>query len=512
MNDPHKTPEQLIAELTELRRRCGELEVELARCRQTEGELRQSADRYQTLVDACPDAVLVTDPAGCVHFASRQMWTLLGWPESEELVGQSAFDFVIEEQRSQLSAYIADLLQHGTRKNTEFTARRRDGNSVATEISSIVIRNLAQAPTEIVTVVRDIRDRQVTQAALAQSYDALKAIYDGMVDGLHILNLQTMRVVRANAALCRMMGYSEQELLTLSQADVHPAEDLPWIARNFAANIQRDICEDSAVPLVRKDGTVFYADIIGRKILYEGTPCLICFFRDTTERRKAQEAMQQERSNLMRMLQASDHERRIISCEIHDGLAQYLGSAWMQFQVFRAQRKHSAREAWKAFKTALALVRQAHSEARRLISAVRPPVIDEMGVQTAIAYLVHEHQRRGGPKIRFRADVQFGRLLPVLENALYRIAQEALTNACRHSQSKRIQVTLTQVDEEVQLEIRDWGIGFDRQQVAEGHFGLISIEQRVRLLGGRLSIDSVPDSGTSIRVVVPIVKAQDETA
>ncbi len=115
----------------------------------------------------------------------------------------------------------------------------------------------------------------------------------------------------------------------------------------------------------------------------------------------------------------------------------------------------------------------------------------------------------GGPKIECNSSVQFGRLPPILENALYRIVQEALTNACKHSKSKKVTVTLTQEGQDVRLEVRDWGIGFDPESVEKGHFGLEGIRQRVRLLGGRLTIESTPGSGTLVQVVVPIVEKQN---
>ena len=102
--------------------------------------------------------------------------------------------------------------------------------------------------------------------------------------------------------------------------------------------------------------------------------------------------------------------------------------------------------------------------------------------------------------------MQFGRLPPILENALYRIAQEALTNACKHSRSKKATVTMVQEGQDVRLEVRDWGIGFDPEAVGKGHFGLEGIRQRVRLLGGRLTIESAPGSGTLVQVVAPILE------
>jgi signal transduction histidine kinase len=154
--------------------------------------------------------------------------------------------------------------------------------------------------------------------------------------------------------------------------------------------------------------------------------------------------------------------------------------------------------------------RQSHAESRRLISEVRPPVIDEIGLETAIAHLVQEQRERGGPKVKLDSNVEFSRLPSILENALYRVAQEALANACKHSKSKKVKVTLTQDGQDVRLEVRDWGIGFDPESVERGHFGLEGIRQRVRLLGGRLNIESTPDSGTLVQVVVPILEKQNE--
>ncbi len=223
-----------------------------------------------------------------------------------------------------------------------------------------------------------------------------------------------------------------------------------------------------------------------------------------------EELVHERTQSLWTMLQASDHERQIISYEIHDGLAQYLAAAGMQFQAYDSLKENSPEEGKKAYDIAVGLVRQAHAESRRLISEVRPPVIDENGLEMAISHLVHEQRRHGGPQIKFDSDVQFKRLPSILENALYRIAQEALTNACKHSESKKVKVTLAQEGQDVRLEVQDWGTGFDPDSTKEGHFGVEGIRQRVRLLGGRLTIESKPDSGTLVQVVVPILEKQTE--
>ena len=160
----------------------------------------------------------------------------------------------------------------------------------------------------------------------------------------------------------------------------------------------------------------------------------------------------------------------------------------MQIQAFAHLKDKNPKEAAKAYDAGLTMLQQGHFEARRLIAGVRPPILDESGVVEAIAHLIHEVGREKGPKIEYRSRVDFDRLDPTLENAIYRIAQEALTNACKHSQSERISVSLLQRGDRVRIEIRDWGAGFDPKAVPKSHFGLEGIRQRARLLGGKCKI------------------------
>jgi PAS domain S-box-containing protein len=346
-------------------------------------------------------------------------------------------------------------------------------------------------------------------AELTKANDELRAIYEGMFDGLLIVDVETKRYVKANLSICRMLGYAEAELTSMSVMDIHPLDEVPIALGRIQARAEGRLHGHVETRVLRKDGDILYADVVGSRLTHAGRRCVVSFFRDITERKRAEEALERERQSLWRMLQASDHERQTISYEIHDGLAQYLAAATMQFQSHDALRESSPEQAKKAYETALELVRQSHAEARRLVSEVRPPVIDEIGLETAISHLVHEQRRHGGPNIECHSDVQFGKLPPILENALYRIVQEALTNACKHSKSKKVTVTMTQQGQDVRLEVQDWGIGFDPESVEKGHFGLEGIRQRVRLLGGRLTIKSTPGSGTLVQAVIPILEEQN---
>jgi signal transduction histidine kinase len=97
-----------------------------------------------------------------------------------------------------------------------------------------------------------------------------------------------------------------------------------------------------------------------------------------------------------------------------------------------------------------------------------------------------------------------------LESAIFRIAQESLTNACRYSQSKKIEIELKQSDSSVQLRVQDWGAGFDPQHIRGQHFGLRGIRERARLLGGSAEIFSAPNAGTTVTVQLPLVERSIE--
>jgi signal transduction histidine kinase len=262
---------------------------------------------------------------------------------------------------------------------------------------------------------------------------------------------------------------------------------------SFAAN----------VPMLRKDGTLFYADISSNPLIYRDRRCAIGFVRDVTERKEAHDKLQREQEALRQMLAASDHERQMIAYDIHDGLAQFLAGSIMQFEACKATTEHMPNRVAKAFVEGFELLQQAHLEARRLISGVRPPILDELGVVAAVKHLAYDWMARTALQIELQIHITFDRLPQIQEDAIYRIIQEALANACQHSESERVAVGLTQENDLLKIEVQDWGVGFDPKGVAAGHFGLNGITERVRLLGGQLSIDSDLEKGTCVRAVFP---------
>jgi PAS domain S-box-containing protein len=476
--------------------------------KQAEEALAESEAKYRQLVETTDTGYLILDGEGLVVDANREYVRISGHHDLAEIIGHSVVEWTAPYDKARNAQEVGQCVETGRVRQLEIDYTGPDGAVTPIEINANVITS--KEGQRIVSLCRDITERRQAQEAIRQGRDELQTIYDQAVEGIIIVDAKKMNLVRTNSAYCRMVGYFGEEVYSMSPERLHPPEVLPAVLAHLDAVKKGNVARIDDLLFVRKDGGAVYADVVSSPIHYNGRPCWISFFHDVTERKQTRDALERERQSLWRMLQASDHERQTISYDIHDGLAQYLAAAVMQFQAHDTLRENSPDKAKTAYETAVELVRQAHSESRRLISEVRHPVIDESGLETAISHLVHEQRQRGGPKIEYHSSVQFGRLPPILENALYRIVQEALTNACKHSKSQKVTVSVTQEGEDVRLEVRDWGIGFDQEAVGKGHFGVEGIRQRVRLLGGRLTIESKPGSGTLVQVVVPILETHSK--
>jgi signal transduction histidine kinase len=204
-------------------------------------------------------------------------------------------------------------------------------------------------------------------------------------------------------------------------------------------------------------------------------------------------------------LAATEDERRRWARELHDETLQSLGA--LRIALSSAERSDRPEQVKQVVRGAAQQLEQDIANLRALITDLRPASLDELGTQAAIEALVERSQRHGievDVSIEFEHErgAQSGRHTPELELALYRIAQEALTNAAKHGQARRAVVEIREEAEMVHLTVRDDGVGFD-PDAATGGFGLMGIRERLDLLGGELVLESAPGRGTVLRARIP---------
>jgi two-component system, NarL family, sensor kinase len=212
---------------------------------------------------------------------------------------------------------------------------------------------------------------------------------------------------------------------------------------------------------------------------------------------------------------ATIEERNRLAREIHDTLAQGLAAITLQLETADALATARPERAQEAIRRALSLARSNLEEARRSVMNLRAAPLQNKTLIEALAALVQKgcEERSAQVEFAYTPVHNFPVLSPRLEESLYRIAQEALVNACKHAQAQYISVTLTLDEQSVQMTIQDDGRGFDPEKVTgqtgignEGHFGLTGMSERAKLLGGTLCIESEPGAGTCITVCVPYMQ------
>jgi PAS domain S-box-containing protein len=221
---------------------------------------------------------------------------------------------------------------------------------------------------------------------------------------------------------------------------------------------------------------------------------------DITDRKKATEALEAEQELLRHTIEVQDQLRQLITYEIHDGLVQYATGALMELEGLR-NRLDDEGLADKLDKV-IVVLQKTVAEGRRIINGIRPPVLDDLGIVAAVEQLILD-EASPHVQVEFVRDSHLPRLAPGIEEALYHITQEALTNVRRHSQSTQARIEIGLRGDRLHLEVRDWGIGFQPVHSAKGIHGLRGMTHRARIAGGRCRIESAPGQGTQVVVDVP---------
>jgi two-component system, NarL family, sensor histidine kinase DevS len=327
-----------------------------------------------------------------------------------------------------------------------------------------------------------------------------RAVFEAAPDGI-ILVGPDGAILDVNPCALKMFGYERADLVG------QPVETLvpPEIRRPHVGDRQRYMEQPRARPMgiglelrgSRKDGSQFPVEISLSPVSEAKGGYVISIVRDLTERR----ALQAFGAGALR---AAEEERQRIARELHDDTAQRLAGLMLMLRV--AGMTEDAEERDRRLEQVREEIAEAADAVRRIARGLRPPVLDEVGLPAALDSLVRSLRHAHGLDIHLAIEARAGRLNADSELAMYRIVQEALGNAIRHSNASRVAVTLRVEDHALRAEIEDDGRGFsvERPFPDEGQgLGLVGMRERARNAGGTLEIESAPGTGTRIRVALP---------
>jgi signal transduction histidine kinase len=240
--------------------------------------------------------------------------------------------------------------------------------------------------------------------------------------------------------------------------------------------------------------------------------------RDVTERRRAEaERAHRARELAVRILEAQESERKRISRELHDETAQSLSVLLTNLDLLEQYVPRDAAELRAGLHRVGVLAKRVLDEVRTLSHDLRPTILDDVGLRPALEWLAREFEQTYGGIVTVHADPRVAESLTAEEElALFRIAQEALTNSGKHGAAHRVTLSLAVSAGVAALIVEDNGAGFDTTRAVrpskEGHLGLYGMRERAALLDGTVSISSAPGTGTRVEVEIPLRRAESDLA
>jgi PAS domain S-box-containing protein len=485
---------------------------------------RQIEEQHRMVVETASDAVVSIDENSQVLFLNPATTRIFGY-EPAELLGQPLTllmpEFLREVHKVGIQRYLATGQRHINWQRTELVALRKNGEEFPVEVSFGEVRK--EGRRVFTGFIRDITDRKRGEEALRSSEREQRHIAAqlqreraGLVEAqevakmgsweaeLHSLNVswseQTHRIFETDPSRFHPTRPSFREF-------IHPEDRAKVDAAFFASLDKRSPCTveyrivmpDGRVKILEEHWQAFH-DEEGKPTRVAGT----C--RDITESVRVEQELRRLSGELLRL---QDEERRRIARDLHDSTGQDLVALATILSQLHSSIPSSSRKLRNLASQCRELADRCIREVRTLSYLLHPPMLDEAGLEDAIRHYVDGFSERTGIEVKLKISPRSGRLRPDVELALFRVIQESLTNIQRHSQSLQATIQLDRSAEEVKLEISDMGQGASRRELTGTNVfpfrlgvGIPSMHERVRLIGGRLEIEST-SSGTTVRVTIP---------
>ena len=329
-----------------------------------------------------------------------------------------------------------------------------------------------------------------------------------------------------NVGAERLKGYKADEILGRHFSAFYPPEDIAdgKPQRELVIAIQEGRIEDEGWRL-RKDGSRFWANVVitATKDAHGDIIGFSKVTRDFTERMRVQQELRDSQQKLLdsekslrelsfHLLRTQDEERRRIGRDLHDSLGQYLSVLKMKLDCLRSAPANLSPDDLAELNHCAQITEDAVKEVRTISYLLYPPMLEEMGLNSAISWYLDGFTKRSGIQTTFAVSPNLARLDPDVELAVFRVLQESLTNVHRHSGSQTASVRLSLDDDSFVMEISDQGKGDHPSDAqiskvgASGHgVGLRGMRERMRQVGGKLDFCSSPN-GTVVTATVPIKK------
>jgi len=273
-------------------------------------ELKKSEERFHKTFATSRDTLfLVHKTKGDILDSNAAATELIGYSH-KEFMKKKLWEIGLMKDKEEFQEVLSKLEKEGLIHYEDTAVKTKEGLSIDTEAYLVNKAEVMQCN------IRDITNRKEEEEELKKSQVRFKAIFDATLDGMILADIETKQFFMFNKAICQMLGYTEEEITRLNIKDIHPEVDLPYVMEQFERQAQGEIKLAAAIPVKRKDGSVFYADINTSQIILSKKKYLMGSFRDITERKIMQDELKEKMQDLERFSKfAVDRELKMEELE-----------------------------------------------------------------------------------------------------------------------------------------------------------------------------------------------------
>lgn len=372
------------------------------------------------------------------------------------------------------------------------------------ERAATAIRNarlFEQSQHHVAELEERIAERRRAEVALRESEERYRELFENARDAIYVHDLEG-NYIRVNRATETLTGYKREEIVGHNFVEFVPPAQVRYLRESFGVKLAGKGETTYEIDVIAKDGRHVPVEVRSRAIYENGVMVGVqSIARDITEQKLAQDTLQMFSRQL---IDAQEDERRRIARELHDQIGQVLTAVKMN--LHSVQQASQASEVSCYIKDNIEAVDEALRLVRDLSVDLRPSVLDDFGLATALRWYVDRYTKRTGLDVDVVIELpdENERFSRELETACFRIAQEALTNIVRHAQASQVLLQLVKDEAVLLLSIKDNGVGFDVESLRKraprtATLGLISMQERAHAAGGTIRIDSVISMGTEVQ-------------
>jgi len=260
--------------------------------RQAEKILQQSEEKWRSLVENVPDIIILVDHDRTIQSINHVVEGL----DAKDVIGRSIYDFIQPESHDITRGVVDRVFETGEPGYYVIKGVGPDKRISWYETRTGAIK-IDEEVVSVVQVTSDITERRQMEGALRESEERYRTLFESAAQGILIVDAKTMKFKYANPAICTMLGYSQEELTKMSVSDIHPKTSLEDVLAEFAAQARGEKIL-STLPCLKKDGNIVHADINATKAIIDEKECIIGFFTDVTERKKAKDKIEQAQQAL----------------------------------------------------------------------------------------------------------------------------------------------------------------------------------------------------------------------